>query len=191
MTIAFFKVPRTASSSISDALPDTIAQIKHNDLANKFCLQDYQSSFALVRHPFDRYISAYNWIKKGGKKKSKTDQNEKKNLLKYKTMDDLGNNIFEFIKKCKNPIHFYPQVTWLYRSAPYTKDNLLVKHVLIYQETGLDEPLNEFLKQFDLALTKSLPFSNKTEKMHLSDEAKERLSDYYKDDFEVFGFEPY
>jgi hypothetical protein len=79
----------------------------------------------------------------------------------------------------------------LYRSAPYTKDNLLVKHVLIYQETGLDEPLNEFLKQFDLALTKSLPFSNKTEKMSLSDEAKERLYDYYKDDFGVFGFEPY
>lgn len=69
MTIAFFKVPRTASSSISDALPDAIAQIRHNDLANKFCLQDYHSSFALVRHPFDRYISAYNWIKKGGKKK--------------------------------------------------------------------------------------------------------------------------
>lgn len=171
MDYIFCHIPKTGGISINNALG--LNSIGHRVFDKKKNYKFFVFSF--VRNPYDRFLSCFYFLKKGGC--NTFDLKDKKFFLRNY---DLG----EFIEKnllfsSKYQKHFRPQSFWLPNGADFIGrfENL---------QADFDK-LMDFLK----IEKKQLPLMNTTKKdaYNLSKKEKNIIYKVYKKDFIKFNYE--
>lgn len=175
----FIHIPKTAGSSIRHHIKelDNISLRNHHVDFGKIdvtklgvnCVENPDTiMFAVVRNPYDRFISAYNYIMNGGYHNGNDTQNFI--LIKDLLLDEFLDRINDFKEKV---IHFVPQY--------YFIDSRV--NIIKFEEK------EEGLKAYGINLNKHLNKSKNKFITELTDEQKEKVYEAYKEDFEMFGYE--
>lgn len=192
----FHHIPKTGGVSVTTALMTLGFQVYPDPKMTKFLRPllrispahfDYELTskifnlngiygFAIVRHPIRRFVSSYKWaIKKSSLAETY------KNL----TIDEYAELCFENYKKNKffNSSHVMPQSEFVEGG-----------HMKIFKyEAGLDTILMKVLQQTDFVFPGQLdvPHLNKSSNQGVSVSKKLHgyLSDFYRRDFELYGYE--
>ena len=141
--------------------------------------------FCFIRNPYDRLVSAYEYLKQGGNQT--TDKNIQKLILtKYVTFEK-----FVVLYLDKNTIYrvnlLKPQYWFIYDEH----SNLMVDHIAKYE--NLDEEflfISEKLKLSDINLQKTnkstKEYSNYNE--YYTQDMKNKVYNLYELDFELLGY---
>ncbi|MBZ2163619.1 sulfotransferase family 2 domain-containing protein [Alteromonas stellipolaris] len=208
----FIHVPKAAGTSVTNALSEytnycdleiggtafgekvqplyrnRFGLYKHipaNELKNITGTKDWVKffTFSIVRHPADRLLSIYNFLKQW----EGTPAELKSKLFEFDTFNAFV--LSEVWKRRPGPDNiFFPQTYWLTDKA-----GLLVNYVGKIEQ--LDESLNFIKEVIGLKSTKNLKLSKLNESKgekdftEISDEAKSLINDYYTKDFEIFDYE--
>lgn len=186
----FIHVPKVAGSSIEKALFGTKGAVGHQTaLACREADPEAYAkgfSFAFVRNPYDRFVSAYAYLEKGGRNKYDHAWAQK-HLMHYGSFRNFVLALRD--EKVKNEVlswmHFIPQ----YRFITDEDENSMVDFIGRYERLQAD---------FDTLKAKlgahgSLPHENASDRdlyQHYYDhETAQIIYDIYQKDFEMFGYE--
>ncbi|HEB7613269.1 TPA: sulfotransferase family 2 domain-containing protein [Campylobacter coli] len=187
----FIHVPKVAGSSIERVIYQTdkwlVGHVKASDYMN-FDKDKFDSYFAFgfVRNPYDRIVSAYHYLKKGGG--NKNDETwASKNIYKYSSFEEfvLALEDLEIQNKILNWMHFTPQYKFLCDS----EKNILVNFVGKFE--NLEEDFKKILKILSrkdklIHINKSL---HANYKKYYNDAMYKIIRDIYRDDFEIFDYD--
>ncbi|EIQ1756789.1 sulfotransferase family 2 domain-containing protein [Campylobacter coli] len=187
----FIHVPKVAGSSIERVIYQTdkwlVGHVKASDYMN-FDKDKFDSYFAFgfVRNPYDRVVSAYHYLKKGGG--NKNDETwASKNIYKYSSFEEfvLALEDLEIQNKILNWMHFTPQYKFLCDS----EKNILVNFVGKFE--NLEEDFKKILKILSrkdklIHINKSL---HANYKKYYNDAMYKIIRDIYRDDFEIFDYD--
>lgn len=184
----FIHIPKTAGKSVNriiglqGACHLTYAEYE-NLIGEK--IKDYYL-FSIIRHPYDRIISAYNYLADGGNQ-SIEDINFKKKWIS--PCLNINQFILESLSKqevISSPF-FRPQ-------TDYITDNKkeIPKNLHLYRFENLNTDIQKLPKEFKTG--HKLPHLNSSSKKSalkplLSKEAKKALTDIYFEDFEYLNYE--
>ena len=145
----------------------------------------WRKTIAIVRNPYDRMVSIYNYAKLDKSYWHSKDKSTEydvhplydychKNSFKQFIIDTCKNNKFNNIK------HLIPQYKWL-----ITPDNKIVTKIAKIET--INEDLSKFLKT-DVKLIK-INASNTDDYYNMYDnKLRQLVYDKYKDDFIAFGY---
>jgi hypothetical protein len=152
------------------------------DIVKEYNYKKNEAIFAVVRNPYSRFISIYRY-NIGGTAKTR-------HLATIKGLND-------FVKKelkgggaaptfagegAGGPTHLLPQHF-------YTHGKLKCDHILKYE--NLKSEFNNLMKMYnlDIKIGDNKSYKSKLKVSDLTDESKEIIYNYYKKDFELFGYE--
>jgi hypothetical protein len=190
MNILFIHIPKTAGSSIIDVVKKNCHEIKdhypeffdnHNININKLNIQSISNykmykSFTVVRNPYDRIVSAYNYLKHL-KIFNSPDKKSQKLLEKYNTFELFIENL-NILKY--QIVHIVPQYLFI------TDDNLniLVDNIVKFENLQIE------IENFD-PIFKNLKHINKSfgNKDILTNEIKNIIYLEYTNDFLLFNYD--
>tara|TARA_B100001057_G_C22862141_1_gene954963 strand:+ start:3339 stop:3935 length:597 start_codon:yes stop_codon:yes gene_type:complete len=178
--ILFIHIPKTAGVSISKQLYDGLIGHKgYYYYKKKFSYQQYTDlyKFSVVRHPFSRFISSYNYLKNGGL--TPYDREFSKKINNYDNVDSF---LQQNHKTLKRNLHFKSQHTFIFRRSKKQVNDIFKI-----------EELNDFELFFNLKLNVKISYKlncspNKNETT-ISQESKDILRDIYKNDFRLLRYE--
>ena len=192
----FFHVPKTAGCSIKKALlkyqrPDSVVKIsphpRYSKLVQKFPHVEDYFKFAIIRNPWDRFVSAFLFLKRGGF------GSKWPNDLKYKQMiEDNGGDMKSFLK---SGFDFKSHINHMKSQHIFLCDKKMnLKTDYVGEYTTLQK---DFDKICDLLKIKKeiLPHTNKTRKdfkrytEYYNEETKQIVAEKYAKDIELFGYE--
>lgn len=180
----FIHVPKCAGQSIGLSLYGcTVHHFTASAIMKRYPKLFFSSfKFAVVRDPLDRYLSAFSYLKGGGR--SFGDRRIYKKWIKGHSLDSFANVLAEVdLNKEPDLFHFYPQNTWVCHHS--AKNRLLVDR--IYNINDLYQLEQDFSQVSALPpLKDQISFLNKSKerkKPAMSDQAKDVLSWVYRDDF--------
>jgi hypothetical protein len=178
----FFHIPKAGGISVSKTLFGSL-EWGHKDVAyyqNVFGKKTFENlyKFTVVRNPFDRLLSGYNFLQKGGM--NNMDKSFSEQYLKdYVSFEDFILNGLEN-EPIKNWVHFRPQHSFI-----TNKHNKLEVDFIAKLENIKDDfkVINAHFKR-DVKLL----HENKSEKTKqiYSTEMKKIIKSIYKRDFELF-----
>lgn len=165
----FCHIPKTGGTSIVEALGFSPGHriVKLNK--NNFVI-------AFVRNPYDRLISSFFYIKKGGI--NKYDLNDKNKFIG-------DSDLYEFVEKklklaSEKQQHFIPQNKWIPNGASF-----IGRYENIYND------FNELKKL--LNINKEIKHLNKTEHKNYKEYYNDHIADIvykiYEEDFFKFGYD--
>lgn len=141
--------------------------------------------FTFVRNPWDRLLSAYNFLKKGGM--NHMDQQFCDNVLSgYDTFEQF---VMEWVNKesVESWVHFIPQYHYVY---DYNK-NLVVDFVGRFEQFETDFEYVRSKLKTGMPLQHRNQTKEKKEKNYrdaYTREMAEKVADVYKEDIELFGY---
>lgn len=185
----FLHIPKAAGTSISKALSENSHSIKFryshpkldeyfDSFNDKYNLEEY-FIFSFCRNPFDRFVSAFNYIKKGGV-----------NRFDKISRDKLGLQNLEFKEFALQllhqdlPVHFIPQADF-FMGKNLNRMNFIGKFENLQQD-------------FDIACDEigiersKLTCNNKRKHKHYieyyDDETREIVAKKYAKDIEYFSY---
>ena len=186
----FIHIPKTAGTSVERAIFKTdhwlVGHRKALDYV-KFDEEKFHSyfSFAFVRNPFDRIVSAFHYLKQGGGNtidKNFADEHLKDCLDFRSFILALKNDTFK--EKILSWMHFVPQYIYVCDEDK----NILVDFL------GKFESLEEDFSRLLELLNRKEDLSKANKSKHLSfkkyydDMAFAVVKELYKDDFELFDY---
>jgi chondroitin 4-sulfotransferase 11 len=184
--LIFIHIPKNAGISIEEALfgkkigHKSILQFEaHNE--KKY---DEYFKFTVVRNPFDRLVSAFHFLKKGGINPVDKKWSDK-NLM---NIDDFESFVYKlkdkkFAKKVLNQQHFRPQYKYLVTSKGTLNIDLIMK---------FENLSSDFVKLTDMInmKDKTLEHKNKSDRNsweeYYDENSKELIHKLYQKDFELF-----
>ena len=179
----YVHIPKCAGNTVKSVL--NIPNHDHSGIAQKY-ISDY-FKFAFVRNPWDRFISAYEYIKGGGWKQNNPDQD-------WDKPDCDAINSFSSLKEfARNPkvwtgmMHFRPQFNYV------TIDKKTDCLDFIGRVENLDNDLKFICDQIGHKYNR-LPHINKSKKIHqhyksyYDDELKNIVATIYSKDIEYFKY---
>jgi hypothetical protein len=182
----FIHIPKCAGVSINKALFDSLAggHATLDEYLNIFeprCIQSY-FTFTIVRNPWDRLVSAYFFLKKGGMNlQDKTWFEE--NLIYYADFDDFVKNWVNKTNIWKWP-HFRPQYHYILDRHKKIKldfigllENLDDDFEIIKKHTGIN-----------CSLAKSNKSDHNSYMNYYSEETKKIVSEVYAEDIKLLGY---
>jgi hypothetical protein len=179
----FIHIPKSAGMSVVKALygkdssnHDTWREYYYRD-KSKF--KEY-FKFAFVRHPLERFISAYEYLLKGGKSDADIFWRDKY-LTPYSNVNDfiLKGGLERAIKGGAE--HFTPQVDFVCEG-----DNVLVDYIARYESINKDF---EYIRSKIGGAVLSVENKNANKKtFSLISSSKEKLETVYAKDYKVFGY---
>lgn len=195
--LIFVHNPKAASTSIRKVLDVRTPKIGkrsphrhiHIPLRSKFYEKQIRQAqepwvFAVVRHPLDRFVSAWAYFQRPRKR------TVKENYVLEAMLQ--GGDIDDFVRCCdfekisKHIPHFQPQ--WWILEAGKSGHNV---DQILHFET-LDDDFKELCSIAGVAYEK-LPRlrSTKHKKFQqlLSDESIQKMQDYYSKDYETYGYQ--
>jgi hypothetical protein len=186
----FLHIPKTAGLSLVEAL----SKNSHSNDFKKghFKLQRYFDSFndtydlseyfifSIFRNPFERSVSAFNYLKQGGL-----------NDFDKKARDKLGMQnlsfkefVLKYFRKDLHQQHFIPQVDFI--GQHFNMVNFIGKF------ENLQEDFNTICDKIGIPQQK-LPHKNKSNHKHYTEyydeETKQIVAEKYARDIEYFGYE--
>jgi LPS sulfotransferase NodH len=181
----YIHIPKVAGISIEESLfGEKVGHKKAIDYLddNKKLFEEYYS-FSFVRNPYDRLVSAYIFLRDGGRN-DLDKQWADENLSEFNSFKDFVISLDKLIMK---RFHFYPQYLFLCDKD----DRVIVDYV------GKYENLHEDFKHVCNVLGRDceLPHKNRTLKKsfdyreYYDYEMKEIVYKCYKKDFDLFGYE--
>lgn len=184
----FIHIPKNAGQSISNTLFDDKFpghwSYRDYEWENKSKIEEY-FKFCVIREPYSRLYSAYNYLK--SEKCTELDK-----IFKEKILCDFNsfeNFVLLGLKKevIKNWIHFRTQVSFI------TDKNNEIKVDYICRLENIDEDFNVLKNKLDIpdVLLKSDNRMGHTIDLDelYTDDMKEIVKDVYKDDFEMLGYD--
>jgi hypothetical protein len=190
----FIHIPKTAGVSVYEFLGN-IKEQNHKTLFDYHDYKDIYFSFAVVRNPWDRLISAYYYMKLGGRG-YKGDLFAKNIMEKYKDFKHFSMNLGEAqesLLKFNNPDngkkivgfpHLYPQSIWT-----HDKKIQIVDYIIHLE--NLEDDFNKIKKLIGKFSVK-IPHKNFTDKKsvntHYDYENIQTVLEYFKEDFDNFGY---
>jgi len=185
----FVHIPKAAGISVGYSLYGRHTG-NHTTIAEyqiAFTKSEFEScfKFAFVRNPWDRLLSAYLFLKKGGRNKGDAKWAQE-NLAGFKNFEEF---VLQWVtpKKVLSGIHFVPQHKFV--TQPFTK-NIMVDFVGRYENLAQD--FNVVREK--LGFGKNLLFENKTEvkikdyRDFYSEDSKAIVAEVYREDIELFGY---
>lgn len=184
----FIHIPKNAGTSIITLLNDgqKIEQ-EHNPYWDYFRSDSIRFNsyhvFCVIRNPWDRLLSAYNYLSNGGNKNS--DENLS-NFINSECLDfhDFVMNWLDY-DKINNVKVLNPQFMYIY---DYHNKKIMVENILRYE--SLDADFSLFQKKLDIS--EQLPWINKSKKMNYIDsytkEMIERVGELYQFDINLLGY---
>lgn len=190
--VLFFHMPKTGGVAMQKALEKTGATFYgHNLNRDGFIelpvyLNQHKGfrSFCFVRDPRDRFLSAFNYLKTGGRT-----EGDKKDAEKFIGRIKHFNSFVE--KHIDNPelfkqIHFRPQYEWICNAT----GNIVVDHVAKFED--LKSEWREALGRMNLPivfLSKMNASKHDDWKKAYNKKTFEKVTNAYKKDIEMFGYE--
>jgi len=185
----FIHIPKTGGLSI--------AQSFFGYSSKHYRLCDYSSSnnkvvrnvfsFAMVRHPVDRLISAYNYLKKGGINDNDRNFFEKE-LSGY---EDFNSFVVGWLsrKNALKYIHFHPQHTFVNSTGNIGDKIIKASFIGSFENFEND---TAYIKKF-LAIDRQIKHINKNNsnlgRSALPEPILKIIKDVYTEDFDLFGYE--
>jgi hypothetical protein len=175
----FIHVPKNAGSSFFNII------LKHTDkllYSGHTRLIDIQS-FAFIKHPYDRLLSAYFYLINGGGQ-NELDISYQELLKPYKDFKDFVLHIAsdDLMNKI---LHIKPMSYWLCDEA----GNLIVNRIFKIENIGA---IDSFLSELGIEEKLSNTFINVTHHDHYTDyldiEVIAEINNLYALDFELFGY---
>ena len=179
----FIHIPKCAGTSFSDALYKE--QIGHRKLYEYFIIDNQFSQrvfkFSICRHPVDRLISAYYFLKKGG-----MCQNDLEFSIKHLADVDSFEEFVLLKLRNKNILsyyHFTPQFDFI------TNDGHNIAVDKIYKLENLHDDIQEISEKvgFNVDLER-LNKNNHKDKEKLTYEMKQVIEDVYHKDFNKLNY---
>lgn len=184
--LLFIHIPKTAGTSLVEALYDI-------DYSNHATIFDYlredslrakrMTSFAVVRDPYERLISAYNYLMNDGKSMIDKAWNQMY-LKKYSSLDDFvkKGGLQKAIKR--NAEHFIPQNKFVCAlGVQYVNEIFKFENM---------EKIHVFLNSYQITNVKFLnkgQHSDTGKDSFLSMSAITIVNDLYHEDFKVFEYQ--
>ncbi|MDC0534201.1 sulfotransferase family protein [Francisellaceae bacterium] len=186
--IIFIHVPKAAGTSVCHSLyGKTLGHFKAKNI-QKALPNEFREffTFSLVRHPYDRVLSAYQFAKQG-----KTDVMGISNPKKYQINDFISFETFVTqwlveVDLTEADYVFQPQYLFTHGD----NDQLLVNK--IWKVEQMDRFYEEFEKYAHKKIEKkhiNQSKSNASEKNQLSTELKKIIYQCYQKDFELFNYQ--
>ena len=183
----FIHIPKTAGSSINSILGINKHGRRHlswriYQQANRYYFKNF-FKFAIVRDPYTRLLSSYNYLKKGGNKK------EDLVLAKYlsKHAPDFEAFVINFLDPSKMSLHnlLKPQSYFLCSLDGQIKvDHISKLESLENDFNYVKERLN--LDYFELPRLNTL--SNHDDVIRKKESIQHRIYDLYKEDYKNFHY---
>ncbi|MHA2714053.1 sulfotransferase family 2 domain-containing protein [Vibrio owensii] len=186
--ILFVHIPKSAGMSIVRSLYSTKESI-HASVSDYYkvepCFNENRFVFSVVRNPYDRLYSAYNYLQHGGM--NTIDKVWYELYVKeYGTFEEFVIN--GGLKKAilEKADHFITQSDFIKINGDLYVDK-------IFKIEQLSE-LSEYFKDnfdinMDLSVINQSPKTSKYDKYLLSDEVINVINDVYSEDFEFLGYE--
>jgi len=198
--LIFIHIPKTSGTSIVSAIKATtkhkIETFGHRPIWFPI-FQPYTGrykSFAITRHPFERFLSGYNWVKKT--KLTKDLAISYFELISF----SLNNNINEFIDFLYNnkqfwngttpPSSFIPQYYWV--TSIGDDSDISVHEVIDFNNRDrIYKILDEYYPEANCKNVHMLKADcNKLDQYNsLTKESKSKLYRLYEKDFNLFNYE--
>ncbi len=186
----FIHIPKSAGTSVNQSI------FGHNT-GNHATIAEYQIAFSriefesffkftFVRNPWDRLLSAFIYLKNGGKCK-RDYQWAEKHLLPYKNFNDF---VMKWVSKRNiiKGIHFLPQYRFLTTPKSLKPE---VNFIGFFENINNDY---EYIRKL-LHIGKKLILENKTAekagdyRSYYNDKTVKIVSDVYAEDIELLGYD--
>mgnify|MGYP003948198653 CR=1 FL=1 len=168
----FVHVPKAAGSSVLRCLG--LKPVQHQKASSEMRLNADYFSFGFVRNPWDRLVSAFFYLKKGGT--SVGDKKKQIGLLKYNSFEDFVLNAKEEFSW----LHFKNQSSWIDTRIDFIGrfENL---------QNDFDNVCGKInISKKELPVTNSSNHKNYTE--YYSNKMKEIIAEEYKEDIIKFNY---
>ena len=181
----FVHIPKCAGQSVGFGLYGHT--VHHSKIASMFevdpvfCRNAYK--FAVVRDPVERFLSAYNYLKMGGRLES--DKKLYERWLSGRTIDDFLLYLKEIaVDDMPELFHFHTQSSFVFS---HNKSRLMVDR--IYRVDQLDQLLRDFNLCSSLpAIVDNFPVYNQSNKLvsKLNQESEDIVRSLYQVDYKNF-----
>jgi hypothetical protein len=181
----FIHIPKTGGNAIKKTsfFRDNCSYFFHEQMKN-INWRLYDTSFAFVRNPYDRVVSAFFYLKNGGEKNNEDDAIMSKKLTKYNTFKDFVKDLYLF----QEDIHFIPQ----YKFITDDIGNILVDHILRYEH--MDTQYAQFVQEYTGHMPEVLKKVNTSKHDHFMNyydrDTMNIVYSIYNKDFELFKYSP-
>ncbi len=185
----FVHIPKAAGTAINVGLFGQLAGLGH--ASSQKYLQVYGASqfdamykFSFVRNPYDRFVSAYEYLRRGGNNSFDASFRDQK-MADFKTFEDFVLNGFAKDKAIREHIHFRRQV-----------DFLLIDNKIAVDFLGRFENIEDDYRYIASMIghAKPLESSNASDRSkeyvaYFKNEAvRQAVADYYEADFERLNY---
>lgn len=188
--VIFIHVPKAAGSSIEKALFSTRGEVGHHG-AEEYLLADAEKfrryfTFAFVRNPLDRFVSAYEYLAQGGR--NRFDEAWMRQQI------EPYPGFKSFVMRLKDPSQRKTILAWMHFKP---------QHRFVCDDT--DKIMVDFLGKYEnieqdfatvashLGLNNTLPHENATAnrrdyRTYYDEETRQVIEEVYKLDFEIFHY---
>jgi len=180
----FIHIPKTAGVSIYKVFGTGRKQQNHATLEEYMGWQYRKKrnyfKFCFVRNPWDRFLSTYFYLKKGGRG-GRGDVRDAKILNQFENFQEFVGN-FDKIKNDSSDRHFYEQFFWMDGGIDF-----------IGKFENFQEDFNTVCDKIGIP-QKELPHKNKSNSNHkhyteyYDDETRDIVAEKYAKDIEYLGY---
>lgn len=176
----FVHIPKTGGLAIQNALRIDWHPCGCHEYFSKYpkYLRESVFSFTVVRNPYDRIVSAYNYLKQEIGNIDDKNFNDQ-HLSKYKNFNDFVKD-FEHVKTLQNWIHFVPMTKFIDDEIKF-----------VGRFENLQDDFNIICDNIDIERIQ-LNKINVSHHTHYStyydEESKRIVENFYKDDINKFGY---
>jgi len=187
----FIHIPKAAGTAINKGLFGRQAGLGHVSCQKYLQIYggarfDSMFKFTFTRHPYDRFVSAYEYLRKGG--------NNSHDLLfcdevinKFEGFEDFVINGFAKDPKIRNHIHFRRQTDFLLIGGKIAVD-FLGRHENIQSDYQyLASMIHE---ASELESTNASQRNKSFESYFQNPQVKKTIYDFYEPDFRILRYEP-
>ena len=190
MNLFFVHIPKNAGNSIRPICKkEHIKIISHNiRRRNKRLLAAHRKkkdlhAFCISRNPYDRLVSAYHYLRAGGRNKHDLRDSELF-VNPYNGFKDFVLN--GLAKAADKQLHFRPQTFWIMNE--YGEPEIET----VLRQEKLQDDFNDFCSKVNIEKRK-LEVTNKSNhqswEKYYDAETKKIASEIYNDDFEYFKYD--
>ena len=183
----FIHIPKTGGNSICKALSFKKSNghkpwFEYQD--NNYAKFQKYFKFAIVRNPWDRLVSAFFYLKKGGMHNGDK-QWAKENIEEYNTFEDF---VLGWVneKNIYSGVHFKPQSYWI------CDENKKIMVDFIARLETIDQDFL-FISNKIGSQNKIIKKLNKSSRLnyrkYYDEKTRNIVKNAYKDDIELFGYE--
>jgi len=190
--LLFIRIPRNASASVSKAVYGTVDSVPHRTAlfyrTSDPAMFESKVKFAIVRNPWRRAMSAYNFLRQGGSDLAGPNAHTRKAMARIRSFESF---IFDYIApKAKQLHHLDPTV---HSQSSYVCDRSgksIVDHVFRLEDLA---PLAQFLKSNDIiapVVAANCSSGECSFEELMTPDIVKAIGEIYHDDIRLFGYAP-